>query len=214
MSGDHSHRTSVSATILDGPAPDQIAHQTRFERLTIGEARWHWAENPEGEYLIGLHTVSEKRNCALGETLSEGVELYVITHSLGARVALTALNLLGNIGYRDPVDHLFLWQPAVADNALTNQASRDVHPLGLGVFPDAHTAARRIVVLHSKGDGILGSEEASDEGWWGRLVRRVSPLATAAHTAGPPRPPGQYQPELGAGLHSASEKAGAERMAA
>jgi hypothetical protein len=360
---------SVSGTILDGPEPDQIAHQARFERLTIGEVRWHWSEKPEGEHLIGINTVSEKLRFIPGETLEDGVELDVIarerkataihlpapmvinlreeslpdddlltarqlnyfkangnnallfvhgynvphgdwgrflkgegrsqnyhgntrsfrrhpvwhpykatvwqdadalseslftpleddqlngnglhnwavhmeyrlnraagfdgkdwmpysriinvswpgdtgstdfmqaelnamaagrrlapllqqlhsagiainiiTHSLGARVALTALNLLGSIGYRDLVDHLFLWQPAVADNALTNQASRDVHPLGLGVFPEAHGAARRIVVLHSKGDGILGPEEASDKDWWSRIVRRVSPLATA-----------------------------------
>src|SRR5680860_1216188 len=95
-----------------------------------------------------------------------GIAINLISHSLGARVALTALNILGAIGKSNLVDHLFLWQPAVADNALTNDSSRDVHPLGLGVFPSAHSAARKIVVLHSRGDGILGSDNSEDNAWW------------------------------------------------
>lgn len=104
---------------------------------------------------------------------ASGIALNIITHSLGARVALTALNILGAIGHRNLLDHLFLWQPAVADNALTNDASRDVHPLGLGVFPAAHQAARNIVVLHSKEDGILGPGGNQDQEWWKRSLRAL-----------------------------------------
>ena len=86
-----------------------------------------------------------------------GIAVNVITHSLGARVALAALNVLGENGSSASVDHLFLWQPAVADNALTNKAENDWHPLRMGVFPRAHRGARRIVVLYSKRDGVLGA---------------------------------------------------------
>ncbi|SOB76872.1 Alpha/beta hydrolase of unknown function [Marinobacter sp. LV10R510-11A] len=115
-----------------------------------------------------------------------GIAINLISHSLGARVALTALNILGTIGKSNLVDHLFLWQPAVADNALTNDSSRDVHPLGLGVFPSAHSAARKIVVLHSRGDGILGSNNSEDNAWWRyaipphiRIASKAWDLATA-----------------------------------
>jgi len=108
-----------------------------------------------------------------------GIAVNLITHSLGARVALTALNILGILGKQNLLDHLFLWQPAVADNALTNDASRDSHPLGLGVFPYAYKAAKQIVVLHSKNDGILGPASPTDENWWQALVRHASPVSAA-----------------------------------
>ncbi|MDN6319408.1 MAG: hypothetical protein L0J77_06555 [Marinobacter sp.] len=81
------------------------------------------------------------------------------------------------------VDHLFLWQPAVADNALTNDTSRDVHPLGLSVFPSAHSAARKIVMLHSRGDGILGAGEDKESAWWQKALLRSSPATLIAATA-------------------------------
>lgn len=112
-----------------------------------------------------------------------GIAINVITHSLGARVALTALNILGTIGQRNLVDHLFLWQPAVADNALTNNSSRDVHPLGLGVFPAAHSAARKIVVLHSRNDGVLGADNSEDRAWWRRALSVKHPIAATAWIA-------------------------------
>ena len=112
-----------------------------------------------------------------------GIAINLISHSLGARVALTALNIVGAIGKSNLVDHLFLWQPAVADNALTNDTSRDVHPFGLGVFPSAHSATRKIVVLHSRGDGILGAGEDEDSAWWQKALLRSSPAALIATTA-------------------------------
>ncbi|MFC7296784.1 alpha/beta hydrolase, partial [Marinobacter aromaticivorans] len=119
----------------------------------------------------------------LHQLANAGIAINIITHSLGARVGLTALNILGTTGHHNLVDHLFLWQPAVADNALTNDSSRDVHPLGLGVFPSAHSAAGKIVVLHSRGDGILGpanSKEllrhipAPDPGTFAKLLTDVT----------------------------------------
>lgn len=40
-------------------------------------------------------------------------------------------------------------------------------------------AARQIVVLHSKGDGILGPHSQEDERLWRKIVGRVSPLGLA-----------------------------------
>jgi len=110
-----------------------------------------------------------------------GIAINVITHSLGARVALTALNILATLQRTDIVDHLFLWEPAVADNALSNDPENDVHPLGLGVFPAAHRAARQIVILHSRGDGILGPDADDEQSLWKRALNLV-PFATAGST--------------------------------
>ncbi|MGC3875125.1 hypothetical protein ACPF7Z_17890, partial [Halomonas sp. GXIMD04776] len=121
----------------------------------------------------------------LGQLLEAGIRVNMIGHSLGARVALTALNLLGERGVQQRIDHLFLWQPAVADNALSpdtpftdipprdelvppdpERPGREVHPLGMGTFPSAHRAVRNIVVLHSHEDGILGPSAHEDTGEW------------------------------------------------
>lgn len=77
-----------------------------------------------------------RRLVALLEQLHEaGIAINIISHSLGARVVLTALNILGEQERHQWVDNLYLWQPAVADNALVNDASQDSHPLGMGGVP-------------------------------------------------------------------------------
>ncbi|GHA93482.1 alpha/beta hydrolase [Modicisalibacter luteus] len=113
----------------------------------------------------------------LVQLIEAGITINLISHSLGARVVLTALNILGAHGMRQRIDNLFLWEPAVADNALspdtpftdvpprgtgfdvgnvTDSPAREVHPLGMGTFPTAHLATKNVVVLHSHEDGILG----------------------------------------------------------
>ncbi|MCS2609458.1 alpha/beta hydrolase [Halomonas dongshanensis] len=115
-----------------------------------------------------------RRLVALLEQLNEaGIAINIISHSLGARVVLTALNILGEQERHQWVDNLYLWQPAVADNALVNDASQDSHPLGMGVFPDAHKAARKIVVLQSQQDGILGPPPSEAESFWARMVQYI-----------------------------------------
>jgi len=99
-----------------------------------------------------------------------GIKINVITHSLGARVLLTALNILGE-HHTDLLDHAFLWQPAVADNALSNSPASDPHPFKVGVFPYAHRAAKQFVVLHTVNDGILGGR--FNAGGW---ARRIMPM--------------------------------------
>ena len=56
-----------------------------FTQLVTGSARWHWPEEPEGEHLIGLDTVSEQRRFAPGHYLDEGVDLTVIQGERKAR---------------------------------------------------------------------------------------------------------------------------------
>ncbi|WP_177223454.1 alpha/beta hydrolase [Modicisalibacter xianhensis] len=113
----------------------------------------------------------------LVQLIEAGITINLISHSLGARVVLTALNILGAHGMRQRIDNLFLWEPAVADNALSpdtpftdtpprrdgfgtdslaHSPAREVHPLGMGTFPTAHLATNNVVVLHSHEDGILG----------------------------------------------------------
>lgn len=111
-----------------------------------------------------------RRLVALLEQLDEaGIAINVISHSLGARVVLTALNILGEQERHQWIDNVYLWQPAVADNALVNDASQDSHPLGMGVFPDAHKATSKIVVLQSQQDGFWGHHPVKRTASGGKL---------------------------------------------
>ncbi|KPQ27244.1 MAG: Alpha/beta hydrolase of unknown function (DUF900) [Halomonas sp. HL-93] len=122
-----------------------------------------------------------RRLVALLEQLDEaGIAINIISHSLGARVVLTALNILGEQERHQWIDNIYLWQPAVADNALVNDSSQDSHPLGMGVFPDAHKAARKVVVLHSEEDGILGPPPQDSRSFWQQVAEVISPTAVWA----------------------------------
>ncbi|MCE8014038.1 hypothetical protein [Billgrantia desiderata] len=119
----------------------------------------------------------------LGQLHEAGIAINVICHSLGARVILTALNILGERSQYQVLDNLYLWQPAVADNALVNDPTQDSHPLGMGVFPDAHKAVRNVVVLHSQEDGILGPPPERTRSFWQQVVETMNPAARGARWA-------------------------------
>jgi len=92
-----------------------------------------------------------------------GIRVNLIAHSLGARVALTALNAVAQLRERPAVTQCFLWQPAVSAHALEPEPGpRD--PIGHAHFPDAHRGAERLVVLHTTHDGILGGRPDEQHG--------------------------------------------------
>jgi hypothetical protein len=94
----------------------------------------------------------------LRQLVDEGVKVNVITHSLGARVILTALNVRGETD-DTPLDQVILWQPAIDQHALSNEPEH-AGPLGHETFPHAGRGAARFVILHSDRDGILSPS------WW------------------------------------------------
>ncbi|HET8790076.1 MAG TPA: alpha/beta hydrolase, partial [Modicisalibacter sp.] len=122
----------------------------------------------------------------LQQLIEAKLSVNIVSHSLGARVVLSALNILGARISGPCIDNLFLWQPAVADNALSPDSpfteaalgggydervgqqspGREAHPLGMGTFPLAHRSVRNLVVLHSREDGILGPNGEDAAGQW------------------------------------------------
>lgn len=132
-----------------------------------------------------IHAVQAGRRLIplLRQLHDAGITVSVITHSLGARVLLTALNILANEESDAGIENAILWQPAVSMVALTPQtdaekwqqewaerherdpddhgltsdrealARRD--PLGTAVFGHAHRRAERFLVLHTDQDNTL-----------------------------------------------------------
>ena len=100
----------------------------------------------------------------LRQLIDNGIHINIITHSLGARVALSAMNILGDMAgkYENRIDNLILWEPAVADNALTNlekyNEKKAFNPLAMEIFPYAYKVPKHITVLYSQEDGVLGGD--------------------------------------------------------
>ena len=78
------------------------------------------------------------------QELDKDTKINIITHSLGARVALSALNILGDFDgeYDNRIDNLIMLEAAVADNAITKNYIRENNPLAMELFPFAHKAVR------------------------------------------------------------------------
>lgn len=93
----------------------------------------------------------------LKQLLDNKIKVNILTHSLGARVALSALNILGDFDgkYDEQIDNLIMWEPAVADNAFTNHYTKQFNPTAMEIFPYAHKAAKQITVLYSTEDGVV-----------------------------------------------------------
>ncbi len=92
-----------------------------------------------------------------------------------------ALNILADPDmpekYKGAVSNVFMWEPAIADNALTDNLEKDIHPIKSDVFPYAYLACPSFTVLHSNNDGVLGPDEFESkdltEGATGALLRGV-----------------------------------------
>ncbi|OOF69811.1 alpha/beta hydrolase [Rodentibacter caecimuris] len=122
----------------------------------------------------------------LKQLLDNKIKVNILTHSLGARVALSALNILGDFDgdYDEQIDNLIMWEPAVADNAFTNHYTTQFNPIAMEIFPYAHKAAKQITVLYSTEDGVV----AGDSRWGdqekaglfgGAYPKKYSRLSTA-----------------------------------
>ena len=84
-----------------------------------------------------------------------GIEINIIAHSLGNRVLLSMMNELGKAGKSDIIKHVFMWEPAVPQTALSPDPEMDVSLDQDSNFSKAYIAAEKITVLYSKNDSIV-----------------------------------------------------------
>jgi len=85
----------------------------------------------------------------------QGIKIYGIAHSLGTRVLLSALQALSENKSYNTLEHVFLWQAAVTDSALSNDIQRDHSVKNNNHFPEAYLACKKMTVLYSKNDWVL-----------------------------------------------------------
>ncbi|AJF07068.1 alpha/beta hydrolase [Geoalkalibacter subterraneus] len=131
----------------------------------------------------------------IDQLVGAGIAVNIIAHSLGNRVLLVAMNLLGQMpGRLECIAHAFMWQPAVPDTALSSDPGKDSSVLRNWNFIHAHRAAKKIVVLHSNRDNILGphaddqsfQEDLAAGEWREALSGKMGGIYNVATIAGAP----------------------------
>ena len=122
------------------------------------------------------------------ELFNQGIKVNIITHSLGARVALSALNILGDFdgAYNEKIDNLIMWEAAVADNSITNKYTRVKNPVAMELFPYAHKTVKYLRVLYSQEDGVLDGDSRGGDKEYTGLIGRAYPMkySSLANTTG------------------------------
>ncbi|WP_221250588.1 alpha/beta hydrolase [Desulfuromonas versatilis] len=127
------------------------------------------------------------------QLVDAGIRINIIAHSLGNRVLLVAMNLLGQMpGRKECIDNVFMWQPAVPDTALSNDPSKDTSVMRNWNFIHANRTAKTIMVLYSQQDNILGPHRNDQDRQRDRdnlteaAAGRVGGLYTLAQATGVP----------------------------
>lgn len=94
------------------------------------------------------------------QLIHEKIQVNIIAHSLGNQVLLTIMEQLGMESQKEPeyyegIEHVFMWEAAVPYDAFSSPAVNEDGD-GAYKFPNAYKAAKRISVLYSQHDDVLG----------------------------------------------------------
>lgn len=163
--------TSVNAKLSDW---------TKYSRI-IG-VTWSGSVDPSRTFFraeIYANEAGRKLAKDISILLENNIQVNIITHSLGARVALAALNILGDANQPKKIKNLIMLEAAVADNAITANYTREKNPVAMELFPFAYKAAEYIRIMYSKEDGVLGPDNSLldlDDGLASDISRGAYPL--------------------------------------
>ena len=163
--------TSVNAKLSDW---------TKYSRI-IG-VTWSGSVDPSRTFFraeIYANEAGRKLAKDISTLLENNIQVNIITHSLGARIALAALNILGDANQPKKIKNLIMLEAAVADNAITANYTREKNPVAMELFPFAHKAAEYVRVMYSQEDGVLGPDNSLldlDDGLASDISRGAYPL--------------------------------------
>lgn len=86
--------------------------------------------------------------------IDAGIQVNIIAHSLGNLVLMNALNSLGK--ENKTINHAFMWQAAIPDNAFTVEMPQDPFTAEYYYLPYAHQGSKKFTLLFSEHDNVLG----------------------------------------------------------
>jgi hypothetical protein len=122
-----------------------------------------WSGDPASplDYLA-VEPIAEKTATQLYKVIKqlreEQIEINCVAHSAGNIVLIKMMELLGqDASYHNSLNRVFMWQPAMPDNVLSPAAQHEDDSLtGFWQTNHAYLAAKKIYVLYSHHDNILG----------------------------------------------------------
>ncbi len=91
----------------------------------------------------------------INQLKSHDIEVNIIAHSLGARVALSLMQELASKGSVNSIEHVILWQAAVPNTILNEDPTKDRTVKYKSHFTLAHKSCKNITILYSHRDKIL-----------------------------------------------------------
>ena len=103
------------------------------------------------------------------------IDINIVAHSLGNRVLLRAMSLLGKT-HPNLLDHVFLWEPAVPATALSSNERQQLLNKPTDQFLNAAEASKKITVLYSKNDSTLSTA------YYAAKAADVNDTSNQAHT--------------------------------
>ena len=92
----------------------------------------------------------------LEQLIEAGLEINIIAHSAGNQVLMSLMNELGKQGKDSSIEHVFMWEAAIPDDSFSSPSTNQ-NPSGLYQFPEAYKVPKKITVLYSDNDNVLGS---------------------------------------------------------
>ncbi|WP_109060003.1 alpha/beta hydrolase [Aggregatibacter aphrophilus] len=161
-------------------ANTKLSDWKKYSRI-IG-VTWSGSVDPSRTFFraeIYANEAGRKLAKDISTLLENNIQVNIITHSLGARVALAALNILGDANQPKKIKNLIMLEAAVADNAITANYTREKNPVAMELFPFAHKAAEYVRVMYSQEDGVLGPDNSLldlDDGLASDISRGAYPL--------------------------------------
>lgn len=138
-------------------ATEQFVHKDYMNYTRVVGISW------AGDVGVPDYVVSEDRaddtahmmGPLIMQLAKEKIRINIIAHSMGNRVLMRLLEILGANNHQQVVEHVFLWEAALPDTALSNNPQLDKTTRANCHFPHAHIAAKKFTVLYSRKDDVL-----------------------------------------------------------
>ncbi len=126
--------------------------------------------------------------------VAQDLEINIIAHSMGNRVLLKALDSLNQ---PEAINHIFMWDAAVPNTALSNQKSADMSLQRNCAFPNAAKTCKKITVLYSEDDKVLQDMYSLANKRYDQTTRFEDDLKYAVSSSQPEEIPATVLPALG-----------------
>ncbi len=137
---------------------------SRYGRI-IGIA-WQGSPRSVNDYMADVQYAKYPALLAtklIEQLLEQKIEVNIIAHSLGNLVLMNILEQLGKQDkYTNGLNHVFMWEAAIPDNSFATEKPKDPIAAKYYYFPNAYKAMKKVTVLYSQHDNVLGAMGHSD----------------------------------------------------